>query len=84
MKVYIKDNKKIIASEKAFKVVYEPRGYKLLEDVEKPLKSLTIAELKNKAELLGLENCSDLKKAELIKKITDKLTESKENVSEDE
>lgn len=85
MKTYKKDNKIITASDKAFKLIYKNQGYKLLEEKEKPLTSLTVDELKSKAELLGIENYSDLKKAELLKIITEKLTESTdEDVSEEE
>lgn len=85
MKTYKKDNKIITASDKAFKLIYKNQGYKLVEEKEKPLTSLTVDELKSKAELLGIENYSDLKKAELLKIITEKLTESTdEKVSEEE
>lgn len=85
MKTYKKDNKIITASDKAFKLIYKHQGYKLLEEKEKPLTTLTVDELKSKAELLGIENYSDLKKAELLKIITEKLTESTdEDVSEEE
>lgn len=85
MKTYKKDNKIITASDKAFKLIYKNQGYKLVEEKEKPLTSLTVDELKSKAELLGIENYSDLKKAELLKIITEKLTESTdEEVSEEE
>lgn len=66
MKTYIKNGNIIKATEKAFRVIYEQKGYKLLDDTIKPLKSLTIEQLKSKAKELGIENYSKMKKDKLI------------------
>lgn len=72
MKTYIKNDNIIKATKKAFRVVYEPQGYKLLDDTLKSLKSLTIEQLKSKAKELGIENYSKMKKHELIEIMLEK------------
>ena len=79
MKKYTNDTKIILASDKAFNVIYKHQGYILLEDarnddkdiIDTKLNKLTLDELRYKAKDLGIENYSKLKKSELIENMNE-------------
>ena len=75
--VIVKDNVERIVSEKDYPL-YEKQGYASLNPLEKkederqrPLRKMTVAELKAIAEEKGIENTDSLTKAEMLKVLKD-------------
>lgn len=74
MKKYTDGKREIMATERAFEVIYKDQGFKEIEkheenvsgDEELNLEELTVKELKEKCEELGLEDYKSLKKEELV------------------
>lgn len=74
MKKYTNGKREIIATERAFEILYKDQGFKEIEEHEESapgykevkLEDLTVKELKEKCEELKLEDYKSLKKEELI------------------
>ncbi|WP_050607259.1 Rho termination factor N-terminal domain-containing protein [Clostridium niameyense] len=74
MKKYTNGKREIIATERAFEILYKDQGFKEIEEHEETtqgdeeinLEDLTVKELKEKCEELRLEDYKNLKKEELI------------------
>lgn len=70
MNRYIKDNRMIMATPKAYEVVYKPQGFIPYEEQEahaaQNLEDLTVAQLKEMAQSKELEYDSKIKKEGLI------------------
>lgn len=76
MKKYTDGKREIMATERAFEVIYKDQGFEEIKleeheenvpgDGEINLEELTVKELKEKCEELGLEDYKSLKKEELI------------------
>ncbi|MTP79819.1 hypothetical protein GMB70_14325 [Turicibacter sanguinis] len=70
MNRYIKDNRVIMATPKAYEVVYKPQGFIPYEgqenNVVQSLENLTVSQLKAMANSKGLEYDSKIKKEDLL------------------
>ncbi|MDK2917293.1 MAG: hypothetical protein PWQ37_26 [Candidatus Petromonas sp.] len=62
MPKYIKDDKVIEATERAYNLIYKSQGYKPITNY----KEMTVAELKDLAKAKDIEGYYDMKKDELI------------------
>ena len=75
---YVKGEDIINASEKAFRLIYEPQGYQPMEeadsdaDEEADLADLNSGELKALAKEKGITGYSGMKKDELLALLSDK------------
>lgn len=68
MNQYIKHNRIIMATPKAYEVVYKPQGFIPYEEnhAVQNLEDLTVSQLKEMAQSKGLEYDSKIKKEDLI------------------
>lgn len=81
LKKYTDGKREIMATERAFEVIYKGQGFEeFVEETngegsnqeDKQLEDMTVKELKEKCEELGLTDYKNLKKEELIKLIENK------------
>ncbi|MCD3211813.1 hypothetical protein G8T71_10645 [Clostridium botulinum C/D] len=74
MKKYSNGERKIMATDRAFEVIYKDQGFSPVIDEEKDgdnLDLLKVDELRERAKEKGIEDCENMKKAELISALSE-------------
>lgn len=74
MQNYSNGQRKIMATERAFQIIYKDQGFVSVVDDKKDeenLESLKVDELKEKAKEKNIDGYEDMKKTELISALTE-------------